>query len=121
MKLLLDQNLAPALARRLADVWPGSRHVRDCGLERGSDLEVWMYAIQEAFVIVSKDADFHQLSFLKGAPPKVIWVRRGNAQQARSNRSFVTTTGSFGHFWSRPRGRFSQSDSQRTRSVSAPL
>lgn len=78
MKLLLDQNLAPALARRLADVWPGSRHVRDCGLERGSDLEVWMYAIQEAFVIVSKDADFHQLSFLKGAPPKVIWVRRGN-------------------------------------------
>lgn len=78
MKLLLDQNLAPALARRLADVWPGSRHVRDCGLERASDLEVWMYAIQEAFVIVSKDADFHQLSFLRGAPPKVIWVRKGN-------------------------------------------
>ena len=28
--------------------------------------------------IVSKDADFHQRSFLFGAPPKVIWLRRGN-------------------------------------------
>jgi predicted nuclease of predicted toxin-antitoxin system len=27
---------------------------------------------------VSKDADCHQLSFLKGAPPKAIWIRRGN-------------------------------------------
>lgn len=28
--------------------------------------------------IVSKDADFQQLSFLFGAPPKVISIRRGN-------------------------------------------
>jgi predicted nuclease of predicted toxin-antitoxin system len=30
------------------------------------------------FVIVSKDADFHQRSFLLGHPPKVVWIRRGN-------------------------------------------
>lgn len=29
-------------------------------------------------MIVSKDADFHQRSFVLGAPPKVIWIQRGN-------------------------------------------
>ena len=29
--------------------------------------------------IVSKDADFRQLSFLHGFPPKCIWLRIGNA------------------------------------------
>ncbi len=27
---------------------------------------------------MSKDNDFQQMSFLYGAPPKVIWIRRGN-------------------------------------------
>ncbi|MDD9984142.1 MAG: DUF5615 family PIN-like protein, partial [Gammaproteobacteria bacterium] len=31
-----------------------------------------------ALAIVSKDEDFHQLSFLYGPPPKVVWVRLGN-------------------------------------------
>ena len=29
-------------------------------------------------VIVSKDGEFHQRSFLLGHPPKVVWIRRGN-------------------------------------------
>lgn len=29
-------------------------------------------------MIVSKDADFHQMSFLLGPPPKVVWMRLGN-------------------------------------------
>ena len=32
VKLLLDENLSPKLIRRLADVFPGSVHVHDCGL-----------------------------------------------------------------------------------------
>ncbi|MFN0193896.1 MAG: DUF5615 family PIN-like protein [Aestuariivirga sp.] len=31
---------------------------------------------------MSKDADFHHLSFLLGAPPKVVWLRCGNASVA---------------------------------------
>lgn len=31
-------------------------------------------------VLVSKDADFHQRSFVLGAPPKVIWNRLGNCR-----------------------------------------
>lgn len=32
--------------------------------------------------IVSRDSDFHQASFLRGSPPKVIWIRRGNCTTA---------------------------------------
>ena len=75
---LFDQNLSHRLVSLLADQFPGSRHVRDLGLERVEDAVVWSAARAEGFAIVSKDADFHQRSFLYGSPPKVIWIRRGN-------------------------------------------
>ena len=40
---------------------------------------IWERAGQEAYAIVSKDNDFRQLSFVHGAPPKVIWLSVGNA------------------------------------------
>lgn len=78
MKLLFDQNLAPRLARDLADIFPDSAHVRDIGMARASDREIWDHAKEAGFVIVSKDNDFQQMSFVFGSPPKVIWMRRGN-------------------------------------------
>ena len=29
-------------------------------------------------MIVTKDADFSELGVVKGFPPKIIWIRRGN-------------------------------------------
>lgn len=78
MKLLLDQNLSPRLVHSLAATYPGTSHVRDVGLQAADDEAVWAYAEEHGFVIVSKDADFHQRSFLLGHPPKVVWIRRGN-------------------------------------------
>lgn len=78
MKLRFDQNLSPRLVRSLADLYPGSVHVRDVGLHNALDEAIWEYAALYGLSIVSKDADFHQRSFLFGPPPKVIWVRRGN-------------------------------------------
>jgi predicted nuclease of predicted toxin-antitoxin system len=83
LKLLLDQNLAPRLVARLADLFPGSEHVRDVGLAAADDLAVWEYAKAGGFAIVSKDADFRQLSFLYGSPPKVVWLRVGNQSTAQ--------------------------------------
>ena len=82
MKLLLDQNLSPRLTKSLAKLYPGSKHVRDVGLQNAMDDAVWSYARKNGFVIVSKDADFHQRSFLLGPPPKVVWIRRGNCKTA---------------------------------------
>jgi predicted nuclease of predicted toxin-antitoxin system len=78
VRLLLDQNLSPRLLTVLADLYPGSTHVREIGLQAADDETVWQYAITHGFAIVSKDADFHERSFLIGHPPKVIWIRRGN-------------------------------------------
>jgi predicted nuclease of predicted toxin-antitoxin system len=78
VKLLLDQNLSPRLARALAAIYPDTTHVRDVGLQAADDDTVWAYASEHGFVIVSKDADFHQRSFVLGPPPKVVWIRRGN-------------------------------------------
>jgi predicted nuclease of predicted toxin-antitoxin system len=78
MKLLFDQNLSPRLARRLADLYPDSAHVSEFGLDQAQDVEVWDHARQEDFLIVSKDSDFNELSLLRGFPPKVVWIRRGN-------------------------------------------
>jgi predicted nuclease of predicted toxin-antitoxin system len=78
MKLLFDQNLSPKLPRLLADIYPESVHVREVGLREASDSEIWQYAKNNGFAIVSKDSDFQQRSLLHGAPPKFIWLRVGN-------------------------------------------
>lgn len=78
MKLLFDENLSHKLARRLADIFPDSIHVRDIDLKASDDPLVWDYARDNDFMIVSKDADMHDLSLVFGNPPKVIWVRIGN-------------------------------------------
>ncbi|MBV9788774.1 MAG: DUF5615 family PIN-like protein [Chloroflexi bacterium] len=78
MKLLFDQNLSHRLVALLADVYPNSVHVREIGLNAASDTIIWDYAKRNGYMIVSKDSDFHQRSFVLGYPPKVIWIRRGN-------------------------------------------
>ena len=82
MKLLFDQNLSHKLARRLTDIFPDSTHVREVDLKEANDPVVWDYAKQQSFMIVSKDADFHQRSFVFGFPPKVVWVQLGNCTTA---------------------------------------
>lgn len=79
MSLLFDQNLSLALVRLLADVYPSSVHVRDLDLHEANDTVIWRYAAENDLVIVSKDSDFHQMSLLYGHPPKVVWLRVGNA------------------------------------------
>jgi predicted nuclease of predicted toxin-antitoxin system len=77
--LLFDENLSHKLPAKLADVYPGSAHVRQVGLLGAGDERIWDYAVRNGLVIVSKDDDFRQRSFLRGAPPKVVWLAVGNA------------------------------------------
>jgi len=78
VKLLLDQNLSPRLAAASENAFPGTAHVREHDLQRADDVEIWEFAKQHGFAILSKDADFHQMSFLYGHPPKVVWANLGN-------------------------------------------
>lgn len=90
MKLLFDENLSPKLPRLLAITFPGSLHVRECGLLGLSDEAVWDYARTNGFTVVSKDSDFQQRSLLYGHPSKVVWIRIGNCTREELVRLMTT-------------------------------
>jgi len=78
VKLLFDANLSHRLVVLLSDLFPGSVHVSQVALERAADQEVLDHAVENDFIVVSKDEDLHQLALLQGPPLKVVWVRLGN-------------------------------------------
>ncbi|MFZ4641382.1 MAG: DUF5615 family PIN-like protein [Nodosilinea sp.] len=83
MKLLLDENLSDRIIHRIVDLYPNSDHVKPLGLINTDDGVIWEYAKTNGFVIVSKDADFHQRSLLYGHPPKFIYLRAGNCPTSK--------------------------------------
>jgi predicted nuclease of predicted toxin-antitoxin system len=78
MKLLFDQNISYRILNRLPELFTNSQQVRTVGLENETDLNIWEYARIYGYVIVTFDADFYDISLLKGCPPKIIWLRTGN-------------------------------------------
>jgi predicted nuclease of predicted toxin-antitoxin system len=71
LKLLFDENLSFRLPRVLADLFPESLHVEDMGLDQSDDEAIRRYAVEHGFAIVTK-----------GAPPTLVWIRRGNCSTA---------------------------------------
>lgn len=78
MKLLFDQNISFRLIKILAPIFPQTYSVKDLNLVDSSDLEIWRYAKEHDFTIVTFDADFFDLNTLYGGPPKIIWLKTGN-------------------------------------------
>ena len=89
MKLLLDENLSRRIVPLLQDEYPGSSQIALLQLEAATDREIWEYAKANDFVIVTRDADFHELGTLHGAPPKVIWLKAGNQSKAATLRNLL--------------------------------
>ncbi|MGC1307275.1 MAG: DUF5615 family PIN-like protein [Phormidesmis sp.] len=83
MKLLFDQNLSRKLAERLSDIFPESSHVQFHDLAKETDTKICEFAKLNDFCIVTQDADFPERSRLYGSPPKVVWLRCGNAPTHR--------------------------------------
>jgi len=79
MKLLFDENISFKLCKRLNDIYPQSTHVRFVGLENKMDIDIWEYAKEGNFIIVTQDSDFNDLSIINGFPPNVVWVKSGNS------------------------------------------
>ena len=82
MKLLLDENLSRRLVPFLQHDYPGSSQVVLLGLESASAREVWQKAKDDGYVIVTRDADFQELSLVWGQPPKVVRLRTLNQTRA---------------------------------------
>lgn len=78
MKLLLDQNISFRITRKIQDLFPGSKQLRDLELDNSKDSFLWNYAKENNYCIVTFDGDFYDLGLIKGSSPKVIWLRLGN-------------------------------------------
>ncbi len=78
-RLLFDENLPARLVRALADDFPGSSDVVTELGPGSSDESIWAFASEHGYVVVTKDEDFQRFSVARGFPPKVVWIRRGNA------------------------------------------
>ncbi len=89
MKLLLDENVSRRLVPFLQTDYPESSHVVLVGLEQASDRQIWLYAKEHGYVLVTKDSDYRDLSTLLGTPPQVILLLMGNSDKARLLKTLI--------------------------------
>lgn len=78
IRLLLDQNVSYRTVKKLSIQDWDVKHVSECGLMDTDDPDIWEFAQKHGYGIVTFDADFYDLSLIKGHPPKTIWIRKGN-------------------------------------------
>ena len=79
MKLLFDQNISFRIIPMLdLLVFKECRHVQTIGLNDSNDIDIWQFAKQHEYTIVTFDSDFFDMLVVRGFPPKIIWFRTGN-------------------------------------------
>ena len=61
MKLLFDQNISFRIMRLLPNSFAECCHVQSVGLNNHNDDEIWQFAKQNGFTIVTFDADFFDI------------------------------------------------------------
>lgn len=89
MKLLLDENLSRRIVPFIQEGYPGSTQVALIGMEQADDKIIRQYAIDNDFVMTTKDADFYEMNLVFGQPPKVIWLKMGNQSKAATIKTLL--------------------------------
>lgn len=69
MKLLVDENISYRILRLIGKSFPDSIHVTAIKEGKVTDTEIWNYAKENNFIIVTYDEDFYEWQQLKGFPP----------------------------------------------------
>ena len=89
MKLLFDQNISFRVINKISNLYPEAQQVRALGLENSTDIQIWEYAKKNNYSIVTFDADYFDITSLKGHPPKIIWLRIGNTTTDHIAKLFI--------------------------------
>ena len=80
MKLLLDANISWKLVKILKHPFGECVHVDSIGLKvPAEDVDIWNYALENEYIIITKDNDFIDLLEKNGFPPKVVLLRTENS------------------------------------------
>ena len=79
MKILFDANISWKLVNKLNPIFGECAHVDYIGLDvPAEDIDIWNYAMDNGYIIVTKDNDFVDLLEINGFPPKVALLKTGN-------------------------------------------
>jgi len=78
IRFLIDAQLPPELARRLAARGRTAEHVNRIGLGLASDAAIWRHVASTGAILVTKDEDFVALARQEQTGPQVMWIRIGN-------------------------------------------
>ena len=64
---------------KLKPVFGECAHADLIGLDvPADDMDIWNYALDNGYIIITKDNDFADLLELNGSPPKVVLIKTGN-------------------------------------------
>ncbi len=85
VKFVVDAQLPPALARALREAGHDVHAVRDLGLRKAEDSDIWDYALANHAAVITKDQDFAELLLASRSAPAIVWLRIGNT----SNRALL--------------------------------
>ena len=79
MKLLLDENISWRLVVKLKSYYEEVLHISFSGLPKPiGDTQIWEYAKEHDYIIITNDSDFINLAGTQGFPPKVVLLLTGN-------------------------------------------
>ena len=92
MRLLLDANLSWRLTTVLSEHFGECIHVNKTDLPKpAKDSEIWNYARENGYTIVTQDSDFLSFFEAKGFPPKIILLRVGNIDRKTAEEILLQT------------------------------
>jgi predicted nuclease of predicted toxin-antitoxin system len=85
---LIDAQLSPNLAEWINISFNNVEaiSVRSVGLSGAKDKEIFNFARDHQYIVMTKDSDFIRLIEQYGSPPQLIWITCGNT----SNRKMIS-------------------------------
>ncbi|GAB5465061.1 MAG: hypothetical protein Kapaf2KO_04970 [Candidatus Kapaibacteriales bacterium] len=79
MRFLVDAQISPKFAKWLDSISGiEGRSLAFYSLQFSDDIDIFNFALENDFIIISKDRDFLELNILYGGPPKIVLLETGN-------------------------------------------
>jgi predicted nuclease of predicted toxin-antitoxin system len=83
MRFLIDAQLPPSLVPLLREAGHEAEHISDRLPQDAPDQRIWLRALNEERVLVTKDEDFAGWSRLRDPAPRIVWIRLGNLKKSK--------------------------------------